>query len=220
MDYFDDYNLNIIDKIIISSNNNYHIDELYSLILKYKNSNNVYVVGYTSAGKSTLINKLIYNYSNLDKKLTTSILPSTTLDTIDIILNDNLTLIDTPGLLTNNSIIDYVDEKTYKRIVPKKAIKPIIYQVKKHNYFMIDNLLIVDIDSNNDIVFYVSNDLKIKRSFKEYKISNDLKKHIIEVNDKDDIVINGLGFIKVMKKASVTVYALKDTSVYTRKSFL
>lgn len=220
LDYFSDTNLNIVDKIIISSVSNYNLDDLYFKINKYKTSKNVYVIGYTSAGKSTLINKLIYNYSDLNKVITTSILPSTTLDMIDINLNENLTIIDTPGLLVENSITDYVDEKMYKKIVPKKTIKPIIYQIKSYQNFIIDDLLRVDIEPYNDIVFYFSKDLNIKRSFKNNEKLKDLEKHVIKVDDKEDIVINGLGFIKIMHQAEVTLYTIKGVSVYKRKSFL
>ena len=54
-----------MDYIIISSISNHNIDSLYKLILS-KGFNRVYVVGYTNSGKSTLINKIIKNYS--DKK--------------------------------------------------------------------------------------------------------------------------------------------------------
>ena len=83
-----DYKIDFIDKIIISSNKNYNFDELLEKINRYKKTNNIYVVGYTNAGKSTMINKLIYNYSDLKTEITTSPLPSTTLNTIEIKLND------------------------------------------------------------------------------------------------------------------------------------
>ena len=75
---------NIIDYELVSSVKNYNLDNLYSKINKYKKSKNVYVVGFTNAGKSTLINKIIYNYSYSNLEITTSIMPSTTLDTIKI----------------------------------------------------------------------------------------------------------------------------------------
>ena len=58
--YFEKYNLNIIDTLVISSKKNYNLDILMDKINKYKTSNRVYVVGYTNSGKSTLINKIIY----------------------------------------------------------------------------------------------------------------------------------------------------------------
>ena len=48
------YNLNIVDIIFVSSNKNYNIDLLYNLVNKRKVSSNVYLVGNTNAGKSTL----------------------------------------------------------------------------------------------------------------------------------------------------------------------
>ena len=109
-----DYKIDFIDKIIISSNKNYNFDELLEKINMYKKTNNVYVVGYTNAGKSTMINKLIYNYSDLKTEITTSPLPSTTLNTIEIKLND-ITLIDTPGLLDEGDIVNYVSGSELKK---------------------------------------------------------------------------------------------------------
>ncbi len=218
--YFNNTNLNIVDKIVISSKKNYNLDSLYNMILKHKRGKNVFVIGYTSAGKSTLINKMIYNYTNLDRCITTSILPSTTLDTIIVPINDDLNIIDTPGLLKENSIYNYVDYKMYKKIVPTKPIKPIIYQVKVKQLFIIENILKVEIESSNNIVFYISNLLNIKRVFKNIEEDTSLERHIINTNGKEDIVISGLGFIKVMFKGSIIIHTLKGVNVYTRKSLL
>ena len=87
---------------------NYGFDELMEKISLHKNSNNVFVVGYTNAGKSTMINKIIHNYTNRDSHITTSILPSTTLNTLEIKINDDLNIVDTPGLIDNNNLINYI----------------------------------------------------------------------------------------------------------------
>ena len=54
----DKIKISVLDKVIVSSKNNFNFDLLYSKIIKYKKSKNVYVVGYTNVGKSTLINKI------------------------------------------------------------------------------------------------------------------------------------------------------------------
>ena len=90
---------NCLDIEIISSVKNYNIDNLLSKIEKYNNGKEVYFVGLTNSGKSTLINKLIKNYSDKDEEVTTSIYPSTTLNKIELTIN-NLKIIDTPGLLS------------------------------------------------------------------------------------------------------------------------
>lgn len=220
LNYFNDLHLNIVDKIIISSMNNYHLDELMELVFEHKKSKNVYVVGITNAGKSTLINKIIYNYSVLDSKITTSILPSTTLDTIEVPISDDLVFIDTPGLLIETSIVDKVDPNTLRNIIPKTQLKPMIYQVKSDQIFLIDQLVRLEVKEDNNIVFYISNNLPIARYYKDNEKLKDLEKHELKITEKEDIVIEGLGFIKVMKKADITLYTLKGVGVYTRKSFL
>ncbi len=210
-----DYKIDFIDKIIISSNKNYNFDELLDKINKYKKSNNVYVVGYTNAGKSTMINKLIYNYSDNKTEITTSPLPSTTLNTIEIKLND-ITLIDTPGLLDEGDIVNYVNGSELKKIIPKKEIKPVTYQVKGTQTITVEPYLQIEA-SDIDLTFYISNSLEIKRYYKS--ISNNLKKHVVEVN-KNDVVIKGLCFIKTNKKSVLNIYTLDNVSVFTRDSII
>jgi len=217
LEYMDNYNLNLLDKIIVSSSNNYQMDELINKIKTYKTDNNVYVVGYTNAGKSSLINKLIYNYSNNLPTITTSMLPSTTLNNIEIQFDDNLTLIDTPGILEENSIDNFIDIKTLKMITPKSTIKPITYQIKSKQFIVIDNLVKLGLKDNN-ITIFGSNTLKIDRYFKDKEL--ELEKKQIEVDSNTDLVISGLGFIKFTKKEIIEISVLKGVKVYTRKSFI
>lgn len=216
VEYFNKFN--VIDTVIVSSIKNYNFDLLYSKINKYKKSNDVYVVGFTNSGKSTLINKLIYNYSEIDTYITTSNLPNTTIDSIKIKLNNDLVLIDTPGLVTKGDIINYVDGNTIKKVIPNKEIKPITYQVKSLETIYIDSLVRI-ILSNNNITLYVSNNLNVNRSYKE-DINTNLECHIIDVLKDNDIVIEGLGFIKFTKDEQVKVYAPSGVNVYKRISLI
>ena len=212
LEYIDKYNINIIDKIVISSNKNYNFDTLYELINKYKKSKNVYVIGYTNAGKSTMINKLMYNYSDNTDEITTSILPSTTLNEINIKINDDLNIIDTPGILINNNFYNILSGKELKKIIPKKEIKPIGYQIKEKQYILIDKYAVIEAQ-NIDMVLFMSNTLNIKRQYKTQTINLEKK----EINiDNCDLVINGLGFIKCIGNGLVNVYTYKDIDVYTR----
>ena len=214
--FFSKFNLNIIDTIIISSNNNYNFDLLLDSINKYKTSKKIYVVGYTNAGKSSMINKLLYNYSNSVEYITTSNLPSTTLNTIEIKLND-LILIDTPGLL-DNSIIGYLDNDLIKKIIPKKKIKPITYQIKDYQVIDIENILKIEC-SNTNLTFYMSNNLNINRYYKKVDFPN-LKKYSLNVKKSEDIVILGLGFIHVSNDSNITIYVVGDTSVFVRDALI
>ena len=206
---------NFIDKVVISSKNNHNYDLLLSKIKKYKKSNNVYVVGYTNAGKSTLINKLIYNYSSNDVTILTSFMPSTTLDTITIKLDDDLTLIDTPGFIRDKSIENYLSKEDLKKTNPKKMIKPLIYQVKCEQIFKIDDLLMIKIKDKTDIIIYMSNTLKIDRLY-----NKDIDGSIVQMNPNTDLVIPGLGFIKFKNNANVEIISENDILFYKRDSLV
>lgn len=218
--YFDRYNLNILDTIIISSVKNYNFDLLYEKINQYKKSNRVYVVGYTNSGKSTMINKLLYNYSSNSSYITTSNLPSTTINSIELKLNQDLTLIDTPGLLEKGDIINFLSPDKIKKVMPNKEIKPITYQIKNKQSIIVEDLFRIDVSSSNSITFYISNSLTIFRKYSEKNYLTELKKYRIKVNDNSDIVIQGLGFIKFVKKCEVDVYLQEGISIYVRDSLI
>ena len=218
--YFKQEFKNIKDIIIISSKNNYHFDDLYTSIMKNKKSSNVYIVGYTNAGKSTMINQLLYHYGDSEGKITTSILPSTTLDTIIIDLDQECKLIDTPGLLEEDSIINHLEANDLKKIIPKKEIKPRIYQVKQDSYFKVDNLIRLNIKATVDVVFYFSGMLSIDRVYKKPKDLEEYDQRVIEIKKDSDLVITGLGFIKFKQDSKISLYLKEDMNYYIRESYL
>ena len=220
IEYFNGLSNRIVDTVICSSKKNLNIDEVMNKIYEYKHSNDVYVVGYTNAGKSTMINKILYNYTEKEPMITTSLLPSTTIDAITIEINESLTLIDTPGLLEEGNILELVDANLLKKIVPRKELKPITYQLKDKQSIIVDSILKIDNEDVNNITLFFSNELEIERSFKKRDLVSDLEMHILNVDEKEDIVISGLGFIKVMKKGVFHIYTLPGVLVYTRKSFI
>lgn len=208
-------NINTLGTIVISSKNNYNLDNLMELIEENKKSNNVYLVGYTNAGKSTLINKIIKNYSNNNYELTTSVLPSTTLNFVKVNVNDNLTLIDTPGIIVSN-IIDYLDEEEIKKVIPKKKIKPQIYQIKTEQTIMVDNFLGIKIKPYNTVVFYGADGLKYTRYYNDIETSLKIKK--IKVSDNSELIINGFGIIKIKKQTEVQLYLQGNIDIEIRKA--
>ena len=88
--YLANIDVNFEEIIVISTEKNYNIDYLLKRIKFFQTSKNVYVVGHTNAGKSSLINKLIKNYSENVQELNLSPLPSTTLINVTINLNNYL----------------------------------------------------------------------------------------------------------------------------------
>ena len=222
-DYFSNIGLDFQDIIIISSNKNYNIDELLLMIKKHKSSKSVYVVGHTNSGKSSLINKMVQNYSSEKYELTISPLPSTTLNKVNIKLTDDITLIDTPGLIDRGSIINYVDFDLIKKINAKKEIDTVTYQLKTGQSLIIPDLFRMDYvnGEKNSFTLFVSNDLEIiRKDSNKTDLLNELSKRTIEVGYNQDLVIDGLGFIKVIEKATLDVYVQNNVDVFVRDSLI
>ena len=82
------YGLDVDDVILISAQKGWGIDDLLTSIDQNRNKQDVYIVGTTNVGKSTLINKLIEQSVGEKDVVTTSRFPGTTLDLIDIPLDE------------------------------------------------------------------------------------------------------------------------------------
>src|SRR5690606_7419630 len=85
-----------IDVVLVSAKRGSGFDQFAAMLDRYRKDNDVYIVGATNAGKSTLINQLIRRYSDLDTELTVSRYPGTTLDLVRIPLVEGQAIIDTP----------------------------------------------------------------------------------------------------------------------------
>lgn len=210
---------NYLDIEVISSIKNYNLDSLINKIQKYNNKEDIYFVGFTNSGKSTLINKLIKNYSNKDMQLTTSVYPATTLNKVEINL-ENLKIIDTPGLINPKSILNFISSKEVKKITPKKEIKPRTYQLVNSGSVIIDNKVRIDYYQANNITIYIANNINIVKT----SLNNpNLKKeqlHSFNLKESQDIVIEDLCFIKFTKQCNIDIYAIYDIEMYQRDNLI
>ena len=215
--YFKEKYPRYLDVILVSSEKNYNMDYLFSRILDYKTSNDVYVLGNTNAGKSSFINKMIKNYTEARNFIVTSYMPSTTLNVISIKINDELNLLDTPGLLNEGNITSYMPEKVIKDINIKDEINPRIYQNKDKCSLLLKDIGRIDCLNDSNISMYISNNVDIdKINFDTNDTYRDLELSQIGLNSDEDLVIEGLCFIKCSSKTSFNVYVPKGTDVYKR----
>lgn len=219
INYIKNITNNYVDIEVISSIKNYNLDNLLSKIKKYSNNKEVYFVGMTNSGKSTLINKLIKNYSDSEIEITTSPYPSTTLNKIELNI-DNQKVVDTPGLVSNKSILYYLDQKEIKKVTPKKEIKPRTYQLKGKGSLLIDKYIRINYYSDNNITIYLANNLNItKMSLANNSLNGCIKKDITLLPNKD-IVIEDLCFIKFAKETKIEIISLYDLNIYTRNNLI
>lgn len=219
INYISNITTNYLDIEVISSIKNYNLDCLLDKIKKYNNNKTVYFVGMTNSGKSTLINKLIKNYSDKNIEITTSMYPSTTLNKIELEI-DNLKIIDTPGLLSSGSILNSLSLKDIKKITPKKEIKPRSYQLKGSGSLIIDNIVRIDYHSDNNIAIYLANNINITKAYLSNPKLKDTNKYTFNLSKNKDLVIEDLCFIKFTKESNIDIYTPYSVNIYERDNLI
>ncbi len=115
-----EYGLKPLDVFLISASRGQGMKEVIDAIEHYREGRDVYVVGCTNVGKSTFINRIIKEVSGEENIITTSQFPGTTLDAIEIPLDDGSALYDTPGIINHHQMAHYVDKRDLKVLTPKK----------------------------------------------------------------------------------------------------
>jgi ribosome biogenesis GTPase A len=187
--------------------------------MNYKN-NNIYFVGITNSGKSTLINEMIKSYNGVDGNITVSNYPSTTLSVVDVRVGD-IIIKDTPGIVINNSFVNIISDKDIKKINNKKEIKPITIQIKDKGAILVSEFIRIEYEtSESSLTFYMSNNLDISNiSFKNPRLANGNIREFY-LKDNEDLVIEDIGFIKFTKETKIKIYTLKEVYMYVREKLI
>lgn len=210
----------IVGNIIVSAEKNYNIDLLLELLASLQVSH-VYLVGVANTGKSSLINKLVGAVTGTRSNVvTTSYYPGTTLGKLAIQVTDELTVYDTPGLINNQQITNYLGTSSLKKITPKKELKAVTYQLNSQQVLFISGLVIFKYVKGPKIsvTIYVANSLPIQRTklenyeqfkdrhlttlmevptWKELNEIGEYKRVKFKLRGDQDIVLNGLGYIAI-----------------------
>ena len=233
-----------IDVELISAKTNYDIDQLLDKIEKLRKGKDVYVVGVTNVGKSTLINSIVRQSTGIKELITTSRFPGTTLDRIDIPLKDGRNLVDTPGIIQPEQMAHHLTGKELNLVIPQKTIKPKGYQLNPGQTLFFAGVARFDYnagDKRHGFTVYAENNLFIHRT----KLENaddfyashvgsfltpptedqkadfpPLEPHEFKSTEKSDLVIEGLGWVTIPADVSVTGWAPKGVSVLMRPAMI
>ncbi len=223
-----EYGLKPVDVMLMSAESGEGVMETAKAIDELRNGGDAYVVGCTNVGKSTFINKLLKEFGAAEEEMiTTSNIPGTTLDMIDIPLEDGRTLYDTPGIINHHQMAHLVTKKDLKIISPRKEVKPIIFQLEEAQTLFFGGLSRMDFQEGpkQSFIVYMSNELHIHRTKME-KADELYEKHAGEMlsppgveniksfpplqmkewklpSGKVDIVFSGLGWVTVSGEGSV-----------------
>lgn len=198
--------------IFISTLKDLHIMQIEKLMEKYQ-QNFAFVLGYSNAGKSTLINKLLLKRGNQENRITTSMIPNTTLDFIEILLDEDKTICDAPGFVLSDSFkkdnLDFV-----AKVNTRKEIRPRTYQVKAGSSIIIEEELEIIPESQVNMTCYFSNEIKIEKNFSPSTVDA----YKVEVLDGAELVIKGLGFISFKIGQKLLIKGIDRNLIEIRKA--
>lgn len=236
-----------LDVAMISAKKGKGFDRLVEQLDRYRGKRNIYIVGATNAGKSTLINQIIRNYSDLETELTVSRYPGTTLDIVEIPLTDGQAIIDTPGIVYSYRMTELVGERTLQALLPDKPLKPAVYQLDDQQTLFFGALARMDFvqGEHQSFTCYMSRGIPIHRTklAKADALYEDHKGQMLAPPDADqlsklpqftrhslripkgsrmDISISGLGWIQVngSSGAVIDVRVPKGIKVTLRPSLM
>ena len=241
--YLKKQNIKIKDLVLISAKKGLGIDELIAKMNGLRNGKNVYFVGMSNVGKSTIINKIIETYTGDNDVITVSNTINTTLANIFIPLDKNSYIVDTPGIINHNNLVYYLEEDTLKQITPTNFIRPKNYQLDAGQSLFIGGFLRLDFVSGAKSSFtcYFGENVVIHRtklenadSFYQNHLDDILlypnkteraslgeihcRKIILKEGIKTDISYAGLGFISLSGVGEVNIYYYSKIKVVIRKA--
>lgn len=220
IEYFKNNICNIDNIMCISSIKNYNIDKFLEIIEK-NNVRRLYIVGFTNSGKSTFINHVLT--SNLKRPtITTSSVPNTTASYIAIKLSNKLTIVDTPGFIDSNAIYNFLDFNKITKFYPKHEIKVKTFQVRSGYAIVINDILRIENigEKYNSFSFYMNDKLRYEKIKSKNNKLNNLESTAYEINEPSDILVNGLGFIRITKNGKVKINVIDNKLLSIRKSMI
>ncbi|MDD9138711.1 ribosome biogenesis GTPase YqeH [Fructobacillus sp. CRL 2054] len=232
-----------VDVDLTSAAHPANLDMILDKIDDLREGRDVYVVGTTNVGKSTLINQIIKSKTGVQELITTSRFPGTTLDQIAIPLDDGQSLIDTPGIIKADQYAHQVSDKDLKYVLPKNEIKARTYQLNDEQTIFIGGLARFDLvsglkDSKTSATFYFENNLNLHRTkmigaddfYEKHQggllapvpknTEAGLVGHEFRTKTTADLVFAGLGFITIPAGVTVKAYAPAAVSVFLRKAMI
>lgn len=235
------------DVVLCSAAKNIGFERVLEAIATWRGKRDVYIVGATNVGKSTFINRLIKDYSDLDAELTTSRYPGTTLNEVRIPLDDGQAIIDTPGIVQSFRLTELIAKAELKQLLPEQTIKPIVFQLDERQSLFFGALARFDFvkGAHQSFTCYVSPAIRIHRTkleradelYAEHKgvlLAPPSTEHMHELpawtkhslrvpaGRQLDVSVSGLGWIQVNsdRGALIEVHAPKGVSVLLRDSMI
>ena len=169
---------------------NHGINSIYRYLTE-RGIEETFVLGLSNSGKSTFINDLIHINKSKAKPINTNSKANTTLDFIKVKIDEDLIVYDSPGfILENNADSDAYDQ----------YIKTLTFNMKSGEVIsLINGKYYFKFSEDTPINIFINGKGKHKKYYKEIELRNNVELD----NDNMDIVILGVGFIRIKNKGIV-----------------
>ena len=182
------------------------------------------VMGASNVGKSSVINLLLGK-----DRITISKYSGTTLKAIsNKIPKTDITITDTPGLIPEGRISDLISVETGLKLVPSGEISRKTFKPEENKVFMFDVICrfkilknrnkneenykpIFSVYSSKNVKFHITKEERIEELLngdffelfqgkeKDKYLQNKFITHIVEIQENEDLVIAGLGWVNVKR---------------------
>lgn len=212
---------------LISAARQKNLDELIEYLNEASKDRDIYFVGMTNVGKSTLMNAIIDKMGDIKELITTSRFPGTTLDRIEIPLENGHYLVDTPGIMSDKQLATHLKAKDLEVVSPKKPLKPATFQLLPGNTIFLGGLGRIDYLKGESTSFtvYASRSVRLHRT-KTANADEFYQKHVgqlltpptgenylpalkgkeFKTSYKSDLLFGGVGFVTVPEGCNVKIY--------------
>ncbi len=236
--------LAVKDVVLTSTNTNYNIDLMYQKIKELSSNRNVYFIGASVSGKSSLITELLKHYENrTNKPVTIATFKNTDLRGYKIPLTNKTFIYEIPGTDIHNSMLSKVERIVQNQISPKKTVKPRKNTLHTNGSIALGGLCIIQLMSKakTDVFVYASNlvEVKYKHLTGEKFLQSILQKKNVkpcsarytQINEYDaydlqiteegsrDIGILGLGWFNFKaNNQTFRIFVPKGVYVYTSRA--
>jgi ribosome biogenesis GTPase YqeH len=239
--------LKTADIVLTSAKRGSGFDRVVEAVAQLRGDRDVYVVGATNVGKSTLINRLISDYSDLRRELTVSRYPGTTLDYVRIPMDDGRYIIDTPGIVYESRLTELIPKDALEAVLPDKPLKPLTFQLDQQQTLFFGSMARFDFveGAHQSFTTYLSSGVPVHRTKMERadelyaahkgrmlappdeKGLENLPpwtRHRLRIprGTQQDVFISGLGWIKAngTEGALLDLYAPRGIKVLLRESMI
>lgn len=151
---------------IIGNENSIDFNDFYKSLNSARKGHDVYMLGATGAGKTTIINKMLKSYENKSKwTIRTATYPGTEAKVLEIPLSNSSFFYEMPDLSISNSIVSKVEKETLKHIVPHKKLEITTKTIAVKEFIAVGCVAAIELikGKNTTFKFYAAKPVEYKR---------------------------------------------------------